>query len=155
MFCRIIIFMVCSLILLLEVKLDVVRACSKLGADITTKGLQCLVHLPTYTGLTTFVMSAFDLKLFCSLIQDHKITYTYVAPPVVLHLAKNPAVDDYDLSSLRMITSGAAPLTKELIHAVKKRLGTEVKQAYGLSETSPATHIQVRSSPPSIPISNQ
>jgi len=105
-------------------------------------GLQCLVHLPTYTGLTTFVMSAFDLKLFCSLIQDHKITYTYVAPPVVLHLAKNPAVDDYDLSSLRMITSGAAPLTKELIHAVKKRLGTEVKQAYGLSETSPATHIQ-------------
>ncbi|KAL5332061.1 hypothetical protein ACEPPN_001604 [Leptodophora sp. 'Broadleaf-Isolate-01'] len=105
-------------------------------------GLQCLVHLPAYTGITTLVMSSFDLKLFCSLIQDHKISYTYVAPPVVLHLAKNPTVDDYDLSSLRMITSGAAPLTKELIHAVKKRLGTEVKQAYGLSETSPATHIQ-------------
>ncbi|PVH74778.1 putative 4-coumarate--CoA ligase 1 [Cadophora sp. DSE1049] len=114
-----------------------------LHADIAIRmGLQCLVHLPAYTGLTTLVMSAFDLKLFCSLIQDHKITYTYVAPPVVLHLAKNPAVDDYDLSSLRMITSGAAPLTKELIYAVKKRLGTEVKQAYGLSETSPATHIQ-------------
>ncbi|KAH7386563.1 hypothetical protein BKA64DRAFT_146243 [Cadophora sp. MPI-SDFR-AT-0126] len=105
-------------------------------------GLQCLVHLPAYTGLTTLVMSAFDLKLFCSLIQDHKITYTYVAPPVVLHLAKNPIVDDYDLSSLRMITSGAAPLTKELIYAVKKRLNTEVKQAYGLSETCPVTHIQ-------------
>ncbi|KAH7317933.1 hypothetical protein BKA65DRAFT_557345 [Rhexocercosporidium sp. MPI-PUGE-AT-0058] len=105
-------------------------------------GLQCLVHLPAYTGITTLVMSSFDLKLFCSLIQDHKISYTYVAPPVVLHLAKNPIVDEYDLSSLRMITSGAAPLTKELIHAVKKRLGTEVKQAYGLSETSPATHIQ-------------
>ncbi|KAG4439055.1 hypothetical protein IFR05_005446 [Cadophora sp. M221] len=105
-------------------------------------GLQCLVHLPAYTGITTLVMSSFDLKLFCSLIQDHKISYTYVAPPVVLHLAKNPVVNDYDLSSLRMITSGAAPLTKELIHAVKKRLGTEVKQAYGLSETSPATHIQ-------------
>ncbi|KAH9214213.1 hypothetical protein DL95DRAFT_446562 [Leptodontidium sp. 2 PMI_412] len=105
-------------------------------------GLQCLVHLPAYTGITTLVMSSFDLKLFCSLIQDHKVSYTYVAPPVVLHLAKNPIVDDYDLSSLRMITSGAAPLTKELIHVVKKRLGTEVKQAYGLSETSPATHIQ-------------
>ena len=41
-----------------------------------------------------------------------------------------------------MITSGAAPLTKQLIYAVKDRLGTEVKQAYGLSETSPVTHIQ-------------
>ncbi|KAL2065223.1 hypothetical protein VTL71DRAFT_2892 [Oculimacula yallundae] len=105
-------------------------------------GLQCLIHLPVYAGFTSIVMPGFDLKLFCSLIQDYKITYTYIAPPVVLHLAKNPIVDDYDLSSLRMMTSGAAPLTKELIHAVKKRLGTEVKQAYGLSETSPATHIQ-------------
>ena len=105
-------------------------------------GLQCLVHFPAYAGLTTIVMSSFDLKNFCSIIQDHKVTYTYVAPPVVLHLAKSPIVSDYDLSSLRMITSGAAPLTKELICAVKERLGTEVKQAYGLSETSPVTHIQ-------------
>jgi 4-coumarate--CoA ligase len=107
-------------------------------------GLQCLVHFPAYAGLTTIVMSAFDLKKFCQIIQDHKITYTFVAPPVVLHLAKSPVVEDYDLSSLRMITSGAAPLTKELIHAVHDRLGTEVKQAYGLSETSPVTHMQVR-----------
>jgi 4-coumarate--CoA ligase len=89
-------------------------------------------------------MSSFDLKAFCSIIQKHKITYTYVAPPVVLHLAKSPVVSEYDLSSLKMITSGAAPLTKELIYAVHDRLGTEVKQAYGLSETSPVTHMQVR-----------
>ncbi len=88
-------------------------------------------------------MSSFDLKLFCEIIQKHKITYTYVAPPVVLHLAKSPLVDQYDLSSLRMITSGAAPLTKDLIFKVKERLGIEVKQAYGLSETSPVTHMQV------------
>ncbi|CZT52097.1 related to 4-coumarate-CoA ligase [Rhynchosporium secalis] len=105
-------------------------------------GLQTLIHLPAYAGFTTVVMSSFDLKLFCSIIQNHKITYTYIAPPIVLHLAKNPIVNDYDLSSLRMMTSGAAPLTRELIYAVKERLGTEVKQAYGLSETSPATHIQ-------------
>lgn len=110
---------------------------------LTIPGLQCLVHFPAYAGITTIVMSAFDLKKFCSIIQNHKITYTYVAPPVVLHLAKNAIVADYDLSTLRMITSGAAPLTKELIFAVHKRLGTEVKQAYGLSETSPVTHIQV------------
>ncbi|KAG0646945.1 putative 4-coumarate-ligase 1 [Hyphodiscus hymeniophilus] len=105
-------------------------------------GLQCLVHLPAYAGLTTIVMSSFDLKNFCAIIQDNHITYTYVAPPIILHLAKSPIISNYDLSSLRMITSGAAPLAKDLIHAVKNRLGTEVKQAYGLSETSPVTHIQ-------------
>jgi 4-coumarate--CoA ligase len=109
---------------------------------LTCAGLQCLVHHPAYAGITTVVMSSFDLARFCSLIQTHRITYTYVAPPVVLHLAKSPVVEQYDLSSLRMITSGAAPLTKELIHAVHDRLGTQVKQAYGLSETSPVTHIQ-------------
>lgn len=66
-----------------------------------------------------------------------------MAPPIVLHLAKNPVVDDYDLKSLKVMTSGAAPLTKDLIEAVGKRLGVEVKQAYGLSETSPVAFIQV------------
>jgi acyl-CoA synthetase (AMP-forming)/AMP-acid ligase II len=52
-------------------------------------------------------------------------------------------VDEYDLSSVKMITSGAAPLTKELVDAVYKRLGIRINQAYGLSETSPMTHTQV------------
>lgn len=88
-------------------------------------------------------MSAFDLKLFCSLVQKHKVTYIYVAPPIVLHLAKSPVVDSYNLKSVRMMTSGAAPLTKDLILEVHKRLGLKVKQAYGLSETSPVSHMQV------------
>ncbi|PMD46648.1 acetyl-CoA synthetase-like protein [Hyaloscypha variabilis F] len=105
-------------------------------------GLQCLVHFPAFSGITSIVMSSFDLHRFCSIVQEHKITYTYVAPPVVLHLAKSPVVEKYNLSSLKMITSGAAPLSKELIFAVYERLGTEVKQAYGLSESSPVTHMQ-------------
>jgi 4-coumarate--CoA ligase len=59
-------------------------------------------------------------------------------------LAKSPLVSTYDLSSLKVITSAAAPLTKELIFAVNERLGIQVKQAYGLSEASPATHLQKR-----------
>jgi len=88
-------------------------------------------------------MQSFDLQRFCEIVQDEKITYVYVAPPIVLHLAKNPIVDKYDLKSLKVVTSGAAPLTTELIEAVHKRLGLEVKQAYGLSETSPVAFIQV------------
>lgn len=89
-------------------------------------------------------MPSFDLRRYCSIVQNHKITYSYVAPPVVLHLAKSPIVDEFDFSSLKYIVSGAAPVSRDLIHLVLKRLGVKVKQAYGLSETSPATHIQVR-----------
>ncbi|THV49321.1 hypothetical protein BGAL_0201g00210 [Botrytis galanthina] len=106
-------------------------------------GLQCLVHLPCYLGIPTIVMKSFSLPTFLSLIQEFKITYTYVAPPIVLHLAKSPVVEEYDISSLGNIVAGAAPLSRELIHMVKARLGVGVRQAYGLSETSPVTHIQL------------
>lgn len=87
-------------------------------------------------------MPKFEIEKFCSVIQNHKITFAYVVPPVVLLLGKHPIVDKYDLSSLRMLNSGAAPLTQELIEAVYKRLKVPIKQGYGLSETSPTTHTQ-------------
>jgi 4-coumarate--CoA ligase len=87
-------------------------------------------------------MPKFDLEDFCKFIQEIKITFAYVVPPIVLLLSKHPAVDKYDLSSIRMMNSGAAPLTRELVEAVHSRLGLRVKQGYGLSETSPTTHTQ-------------
>lgn len=60
-----------------------------------------------------------------------------------MQLAKNPIVSDYDLSSLKMMNSGAAPLTKDLVESCYERLKVPVKQGYGLSETSPTTHSQV------------
>lgn len=87
-------------------------------------------------------MPKFDLDDFCRFIQDLKITFAYVVPPIVLLLSKHPSVSKYDLSSIRMMNSGAAPLTRELVDAVHGRLGIPVKQGYGLSETSPTTHTQ-------------
>lgn len=89
-------------------------------------------------------MPSFNLDLFCRTIQDHRITFTYVAPPVIVQLARGANVSNYNLSSLRMITSGAAPLTRELVDTVHRKLNLKINQAYGLSETSPMTHTQVR-----------
>lgn len=105
-------------------------------------GLTCLIHQAIHAGLMLVVMPKFDLDKFCSHVQTHKITFAYVAPPVVLLLGKSPIVDKYDLSSIRMMNSGAAPLTKDLVDTVYKRLKIPIKQGYGLSETSPAVHIQ-------------
>ena len=55
-------------------------------------------------------------------------------PPIVLALAKHPAVDRYDLSSLRFLACGAAPLGAELQQACARRLGCPVVQGYGMTE---------------------
>ena len=75
-------------------------------------------------------------------IQNYKITFTYIPPPIVLAFGKHPLVDKYDITSLKMLHSGAAPLTSELTEAVWERLKIPVKQGYGLSETSPVCHVQ-------------
>ncbi len=87
-------------------------------------------------------MTKFDLEKFCATIQREKVTFAYIVRPVVLLLGKHPIVDKYNLSSLRMLSSGAAPLTRELVDAVHARLKVPIKQGYGLSETSPTTHAQ-------------
>ena len=97
-----------------------------------------------YRGIELFVMPIFNLELFLQTIQEHKITFTYVPPPVFDRPTREETVDQYDLSSVRMITSGAAPLTTELVDAVHERLNVKINQAYGLGETSPMTHTQVR-----------
>ncbi|KAF2003382.1 4-coumarate-CoA ligase-like protein [Amniculicola lignicola CBS 123094] len=105
-------------------------------------GLTCLIHQSIYVGLQLVVMPKFDIEDYCRFVQENKITFAYVVPPVILLLAKHPVVSNYDLSSIRMMNSGAAPLTKELVEAAHARLGIPVKQGYGLSETSPTTHTQ-------------
>jgi acyl-coenzyme A synthetase/AMP-(fatty) acid ligase len=88
-------------------------------------------------------MQRFDLEQFLQNIQASKVTVAYVVPPVVLLLAKNPLIENYDLSSLRMMHSAAAPLTEDLIRSVHDRLKVGIVQSYGMSEASPAISTQV------------
>ncbi len=107
-------------------------------------GLVVILNMGLYTGSTIVTMPRFDLEQFLKAISDYKVTLAHLVPPIVLALSKNPKIDDYDLSSLKTIFSGAAPLDENLTRACMKRLGCDVRQGYGMTETSPVTH----SSPP-------
>lgn len=87
-------------------------------------------------------MQRFDLQAFCQTVQREKITFAYIVPPVALTLAKHPLVDSFDLSSLRMMHSSAAPIAINLIETIYRRLKVPVKQGYGLSEASPSVALQ-------------
>lgn len=105
-------------------------------------GLTALMNGPLRYGATVVVLPRFELAQFLETVQTHRITGLYVAPPIVLALAKHPLVGDYDLSSLEYIVSAAAPLDAELAAACSTRLGVPaVRQAYGMTELSPGTHV--------------
>jgi acyl-CoA synthetase (AMP-forming)/AMP-acid ligase II len=128
----------------------VANLCSQCRPDPVTEDDVVLAALPMYhiagmeivtnhalaSGATLVTMPRFDLETFLALIERHRVTRMVVAPPIVLALAKHPAVANYDLSSLRVITSGAAPLSGELARSCAQRLGCRVKQGYGMTETS-------------------
>ncbi|MEU0046084.1 4-coumarate--CoA ligase family protein [Streptomyces werraensis] len=105
-------------------------------------GLTALMNAPLRHGATVVVLPRFDLEQFLAAVQNHRITALYVAPPIVLALAKHPLVAQYDLSSLKHVISAAAPLDASLAAACAQRLGLPpVGQAYGMTELSPGTHV--------------
>lgn len=104
-------------------------------------GMTVLLNAALQARATLVVMPRFDLAEFLERIQHHRITYGFIAPPVALALAKHPLIDRYDLSSLRTILSGAAPLDSELGNAVETRLKVRMIQGYGMSELSPVSHL--------------
>ena len=55
-----------------------------------------------------------------------QVTFGFLVPPLILFLAKNPMVDDYDLSALKDVICGAAPLSGDLAEEFQKRLKVPV-----------------------------
>ncbi len=89
-------------------------------------------------GATVVILPRFELEPFLRVVQDYRVTRAIVVPPIVLALAKQPVVDRYDLSSLNVILSVAAPLSDHTARACAERIGCVVKQGYGMTETAPA-----------------
>ncbi len=103
-------------------------------------GMQVLMNDQLHNGATLVTTPRFDLAQALSLIEQHQVTRFFAVPPIVLALAKHPAVADFDLSSLRQVLSGAAPLGAEVAAEASDRIGCEVVQGYGMTELSPISH---------------
>ena len=104
-------------------------------------GMTVLLNAALKARASLLVMPRFDMVEFLEGTQQHKVTYAFIAPPVAVALAKHPIVDKYDLSSIHTMLSGAAPLDAELGNAVATRLDLNMAQGFGMSETSPVTHL--------------
>jgi 4-coumarate--CoA ligase len=104
-------------------------------------GMTVLLNLVLQRRATLVTMPRFELDGFLDLMDRHRVTFAFIAPPIAVVLAKHPAVEKRDLSALRVAFSGAAPLDGELGRAVERRLGLRMLQGYGMSELSPVSHM--------------
>ncbi|MBC7591600.1 MAG: AMP-binding protein [Salinibacterium sp.] len=104
-------------------------------------GMTVLLNIALKKRARLVTMPRFDLVEFLRITQDHGCTYLFIAPPIAVALAKHPIVEQYDLSKVRVVFSGAAPLDTALAETVARRLNTRVAQGYGMTEMSPVSHV--------------
>jgi acyl-CoA synthetase (AMP-forming)/AMP-acid ligase II len=104
-------------------------------------GMTVLLNLALHARAALVTMPRFDLVAFLTAIQDHRCTYVFIAPPIAVALAKHPVVDDFDISSVRTLLSGAAPLDGETGEAASRRINARMLQGFGMTELSPVSHV--------------
>lgn len=93
-------------------------------------------------SVPVYVMKQFVYPDFLQTIQRYKITHLQVAPPIMVMLTKRPETAKYDLSSLKSILCGAAPLSRELQNLVSRRFNVEVIQGWGMTEVTTGSIMQ-------------
>ncbi|KAJ3023144.1 UNVERIFIED_CONTAM: putative fatty-acid--CoA ligase FadD10 [Siphonaria sp. JEL0065] len=104
-------------------------------------GLTLSLHVAFHQSCSVVVFPKFDLPLFLSSLQKYNVTGAHIVPPIALALAKHPMVDKFKFPKLRGLMSGAAPLAPEIVEEVWKRLKIPLYSGYGMTETSPITHM--------------
>lgn len=106
-------------------------------------GMVCILHSAIQAGRTLVLLRRFEPEFLLRTVQNHKIQTAILVPSLILALAKYPAVEDFDLSSLKLVVSGAAPLGATVQRECSNRLRAPVIQGYGMTEASGATHFSV------------
>lgn len=87
-------------------------------------------------GATLVTLPGFEPRSFLTAIQSHRVTNLFVVPPIANFLAAHPMIDEFDLSSVATLGCGAAPLGAETERLLRNRLGCDMAQGYGMTESS-------------------
>jgi acyl-CoA synthetase (AMP-forming)/AMP-acid ligase II len=104
-------------------------------------GLHVILNMALQAGATVVSMARFELDLFLDVVERHRVTRGYIVPAMARALATHPSVEGRDLSALRHVLSGAAPLGAALTEACERRLGCRVSEGFGMTEMSGVTHV--------------
>ncbi len=104
-------------------------------------GLSVLLNAGLAIGASQVIMPRFDVEQMLHLIEKHRVTNLFVAPPAMLAMVDVPELSRFDTSSLTFVRSGAAPTPPDVVQRVGTMYNCTVTPSYGLTETSPSTNV--------------
>lgn len=113
-----------------EVALTVCQCFHVTGLNVTTTPFLAL-------EAENHLVEAWDIETVLAEIERRDVTYTFLIPTMVVDLLDYEGVDDYDLSNLRTIGVGGAPMPKERIEEAERTFGCALLEGYGMTETTP------------------
>lgn len=99
-------------------------------------GLVHALHLPALINAEVIMLPSFTMRSMLDTVVEYQLKELLLVPPILIRLVRDPIVDEYDLSFLRRFSSGAAPLSEEILQLLKKKFPqTGFKQGYGMTES--------------------
>ncbi|PSN64604.1 acetyl-CoA synthetase-like protein [Corynespora cassiicola Philippines] len=99
-------------------------------------GLVHQMHLPILLNAEVIMLPQFTMEKMLDVIVEYKLGELLMVPPILIRMVRDPLVDKYDLSHVTRFSSGAAPLSEEIIALLQRKFpGTGFKQGYGMTES--------------------
>ncbi|KAJ5290777.1 hypothetical protein N7478_000028 [Penicillium angulare] len=99
-------------------------------------GLVHQMHLPVLRNADVYMLPAFTMATMLDAVVEYQISELLLVPPIIIRLLRDPIVKNYDLSHVRRFSSGAAPLSAEVLQELQRRFPqTGFKQGYGMTES--------------------
>jgi fatty-acyl-CoA synthase len=103
-------------------------------------GLQMGINAVVFGGATMVVMTRWDRRCAAMLVQRHRVTSWTAIPTMLIDFLSQPELDQFDLSSMKLLTGGGAAMPKAVAEKIQALWGLPYVEGYGLSETMATTH---------------
>ncbi|KAI1359262.1 acetyl-CoA synthetase-like protein [Xylaria arbuscula] len=99
-------------------------------------GLVHIMHFPLVINAEVIMIPAFSMETMLATIVEYQIPEILVVPPILIRLVRDPVVDKFDLRCVKRFSSGAAPVSEEILQLLKEKFpGSGFKQGYGMTES--------------------
>ncbi|HOE20094.1 MAG TPA: long-chain fatty acid--CoA ligase [Spirochaetota bacterium] len=104
-------------------------------------GMSAAMNLPLYMGWTIVLIPKPQPENLLKAIRQYRPTMSPLVPTMYFGMLQHPDLKKTDLTCFKLITSGAASLPVEILQEFKKLTGVEINEGFGMTETSPQTHL--------------
>lgn len=99
-------------------------------------GLVHSLHFPVFLNAEVIMLPEFSMDAMLATIVEYQISELLLVPPLLIRLVRDPVVKNYDLRCVKRFSSGAAPISEEILQLLQQKFpGTGFKQGYGMTES--------------------